>query len=74
MEGSEQMKKVFTFVLAMAISITVPTQTMAVTASQMDGKMQPSEQNIEQIIENITLTPHPINSDTIQEVKEYFLR
>ena len=68
------MKKVFTFVLAMAISITVPTQTMAGTASQMDGKMQPSEQNIEQIIENITLTPHPINSDTIQNVKEYIIR
>ena len=68
------MKKIFTFVLTMAISITVPTQTMAGTVLQMDAKMQPSEQNIEQIIENITSTPHPINSDTIQNVKEYIMR
>ena len=36
--------------------------------------MQPSEQNIEQIIDEITSEPHPINSDTIQNVKEYIIQ
>lgn len=68
------MKKVFTFVLAMALSITAPIQTMAGTVSQMAAKVQPSEQNIEQIINEITSTPHPINSDEIQNVKEYIIK
>ena len=68
------MKNVFTFVLAIAISITAPIQTMAGTVTQMDTKMHPSEQNIEQIIDEITSTPHPINSNEIQNVKEYIMK
>ena len=68
------MKNVFTFVLAMALSITAPIQTMAGTVSQMAAKVQPSEQNIEQIIDEIASAPHPINSDEIQNVKEYIMK
>ena len=68
------MKKVFTFVLAMAISVASPIHAMAENITRTDAEAKPSEQNIEQIIENITLTPHPINSDTIQNVKEYIIR
>ena len=68
------MKNVFTFVLAMVLSITAPIQTTAGTFSQMDTKMHPSEQNIEQIIDEIASVPHPINSDEIQNVKEYIMK
>ena len=42
---------------------------MAESVTQSDVEMQPSEQNIEQIIDEITSEPHPINSDTIQNCK-----
>ena len=68
------MKKMIIFALTMAISVTTPTQIMAESITQSDAEMQPSEQNIEQIIDEITSEPHPINSDAIQNVKEYIIR
>ena len=67
------MKKIL-IALIMAISVTAPIQTMAESITQSDVEMQPSEQNIEQIIDEITSEPHPINSDAIQNVKEYIIK
>ena len=67
------MKKIL-IVLIMAISVTAPIQTMAGSVTQSDAEVQPSEQNIEQIIDEITSEPHPINSDAIQNVKEYIIK
>ena len=67
------MKKIL-IALIMAISVTTPIQTMAESVAQSDVEMQPSEQNIEQIIDEITSEPHPINSDAIQNVKEYIIQ
>ena len=60
--------------LIMAISVTAPIQTMAGSVTQSDAEVQPLEQNIEQIIDEITSEPHPINSDAIQNVKEYIIK
>ena len=70
----EQMKKMIIFALIMAISVATPIQAMAESVTQSDVEMQPSEQNIEQIIDEITSEPHPINSDAIQNVKEYIIQ
>ena len=67
------MKKMIIFALIMAISVATPIQAMAESVTQSDVEMQPSEQNIEQIIDEITSEPHPINSDAIQNVKEYII-
>ncbi len=67
------MKKI-TIALIMVISVTAPIQTMAESVTQSNGTViEPSEQNIEQIIDEITSEPHPINSDAIQNVKEYII-
>ena len=68
------MKKIIIFALTMAMSVTAPIQTMAESITQSDVEMQPSEQNIEQIIDEITSEPHPINSDAIQNIKEYIIK
>ena len=72
------MKKIVIFALIMAISVTTPIQTMAESVTQTGTEMQASEQNIEQnieqIIDEITSEPHPINSDAIQNVKEYIIK
>ena len=68
------MKKMIIFALIMAISVATPIQAMAESVTQSDVEMQPSEQNIEQIIDEITSEPHPINSDAIQNVKEYIIQ
>ena len=70
----EQMKKMIIFALIMAISVATPIQAMAESVTQSDVEMQPSEQNIEQIIDEITSETHPINSDAIQNVKEYIIQ
>lgn len=62
------------FALIMAISVATPIQAMAESVTQSDVEMQPSEQNIEQIIDEITSETHPINSDAIQNVKEYIIQ
>ena len=67
------MKKIL-IALIMAISVATPIQAMAESVTQSDVEMQPSEQNIEQIIDEITSEPHPINSDAIQNVKEYIIQ
>ena len=67
------MKKIL-IALIMAISVTAPIQTMAESITQSDVEMQPSEQNIDQIIDEITSEPHSINSDEIQNVKEYIIK
>ena len=67
------MKKIL-IALIMAISVTTPIQTMAESVTQSEVEIKPSEQNIEQIIDEITSEPHPINSDAIQNVKEYIIR
>ena len=41
---------------------------------QSDAEIHPSEQDIDQIIDEITSEPHPINSDAIQNVKEYIIQ
>lgn len=68
------MKKMIIFALIMAISVATPIQAMTESVTQSDVEMQPSEQNIEQIIDEITSEPHPINSDAIQNVKEYIIQ
>ena len=68
------MKKMIIFALIIAISVATPIQAMAESVTQSDVEMQPSEQNIEQIIDEITSEPHPINSDAIQNVKEYIIQ
>ena len=68
------MKKMIIFALIMAISVATPIQAMAESVTQSDVEMQPSEQNIEQIIDEITSETHPINSDAIQNVKEYIIQ
>ena len=68
------MKKMIIFALIMAISVATPIQAMAESVAQSDVEIQPSEQNIEQIIDEITSEPHPINSDAIQNVKEYIIK
>ena len=67
------MKKIL-IALIMAISVTASIQTMAGSVTQSDAEVQPLEQNIEQIIDEITSEPHPINSDAIQNVKEYIIK
>lgn len=64
------MKKI-TIALIMVISLIAPIQTMAESVTQTGTIIEPLEQNIEQIIDEITSEPHPINSDAIQNVKEY---
>lgn len=64
------MKKI-TIALIMVISLIAPIQTMAESVTQNGTIIEPLEQNIEQIIDEITSEPHPINSDAIQNVKEY---
>ena len=64
------MKKI-TIALIMVISLITPIQTMAESVTQTGTIIEPLEQNIEQIIDEITSEPHPINSDAIQNVKEY---
>ncbi|MBU5481449.1 M28 family metallopeptidase [Blautia sp. MSJ-19] len=68
------MKKIVIFAMAMAISVMVPIPVMAENISQTDVEMKPSEQNIEQTIDEIASEPHPINSDAIQNVKEYIIK
>lgn len=68
------MKKMIIFALIMAISVATPIQAMAESVTQSDVEMQPSEQNIEQIIDEITSEPYPINSDAIQNAKEYIIK
>lgn len=68
------MKRIFTLILAIAILVTAPLQTMAGSISQTDAEMQLSEQKIGQIIDDITLAPHSINSEAIQNVKEYIIK
>ena len=48
------MKRIFTLILAIAILVTAPLQTMAGSISQTDAEMQLSEQKIGQIIDDIT--------------------
>jgi len=67
------MKKIL-IALIMAISVTTPIQTMAESVTQSEVEIKPSEQNIEQIIDEITSDPHPINSDAIQNAKEYIIK
>ena len=67
------MKKIL-IALIMAISVTTPIQTMAESVTQSEVEIKPSEQNIEQIIDEITSETHPINSDAIQNVKEYIIQ
>ena len=64
------MKKI-TIALIMVISLIAPIQTMAESVTQNGTIIEPLEQNIEQIIDEITSEPLPINSDAIQNVKEY---
>lgn len=64
------MKKI-TIALIMVISLIAPIQTMAESVTQTGTIIEPLEQNIEQIIDEITSEPRPINSDAIQNVKEY---
>ena len=64
------MKKI-TIALIMVISLITPIQTMAESVTQNGTIIEPLEQNIEQIIDEITSEPRPINSDAIQNVKEY---
>ena len=64
------MKKI-TIALIMVISLIAPIQTMAESVTQNSTIIEPLEQNIEQIIDEITSEPRPINSDAIQNVKEY---
>ncbi len=68
------MKKIVIFAMAMAISVTVPIPVMAGNIVQADAEMKASGQNIEQIIDEIASEPHPINSDAIQNVKEYIIK
>ena len=68
------MKKIIVFALIMAISVAAPVPAMAESVTRSDVEVQPSEQNIEQIIDEITSEPHPINSDAIQNVKEYIIK
>ena len=63
--------KYITFALFMVISLIAPIQTMAESVTQNGTIIEPLEQNIEQIIDEITSEPRPINSDAIQNVKEY---
>jgi len=67
------MKKIL-IALIMAMSVAAPVPAMAGSVTRSDVEVQPSEQNIEQIIDEITSEPHPINSDAIQNVKEYVIK
>ena len=67
------MKKIL-IALIMAMSVAAPVPAMAGSVTQSDVEVQPLEQNIEQIIDEITSEPHPINSDAIQNVKEYVIK
>ena len=67
------MKKIL-IALIMAMSVAAPGPAMAGSVTRSDVEVQPSEQNIEQIIDEITSEPHPINSDAIQNVKEYVIK
>lgn len=60
-----------TIALIMVISLIAPIQTMAESVTQNGTIIEPLEQNIHQIIDEITSEPRPINSDAIQNVKEY---
>ena len=67
------MKKIL-IALIMAISVAAPVPVIAESVTQTGAEIQPSEQNIEQIIDEIISEPHPINSDAIQNVKEYIIK
>lgn len=54
------MKKI-TIALIMVISLIAPIQTMAESVTQNGTIIEPLEQNIEQIIDEITSEPRPIN-------------
>ena len=68
------MKKIIIFVLTMAMFVAAPVPAMAESVTQTGAEIQPSEQNIEQIIDEIASESHPINSDAIQNVKEYIIK
>ena len=68
------MKKIIIFVLTMAMFVAAPVLAMAESVTQTGAEIQPSEQNIEQIIDEIASESHPINSDAIQNVKEYIIK
>ena len=68
------MKKIIIFALTMAMSVAAPVPAMAESVTQTGAEIQPSEQNIEQIIDEIASESHPINSDAIQNVKEYIIK
>lgn len=68
------MKKIIIFALTMAMSVVAPIPAMAESVTQTNMEIQLSEQNIDQIIDQITSAPHPINSDAIQNVKEYIIK
>ena len=68
------MKKIIICALIVAMSVAAPVVAMAESVTQINMEVQPSEQNIERIIDEITSEPHPINSDAIQNVKEYIIR
>ncbi len=68
------MKKIIICALIMAMSVAAPVVAMAESVTQSGAGMQLSEQYIEQIIDEITSEPHPINSDEIQNVKEYIIK
>ena len=53
------MKKI-TIALIMVISLITPIQTMAENVTQIGTIIEPLEQNIEQIIDEITSEPRPI--------------
>ena len=68
------MKKIIIFALTMAMSVAAPVPAMAESVTHTGAEIQPSEQNIEQIIDEITSEPHPINSDAIQNVKKHIIK
>lgn len=67
------MKKMIIFALIMAISSNTNPGMVQKVLHSLTGNVA-FEQNIEQIIDEITSEPHPINSDAIQNVKEYIIQ
>lgn len=60
--------------LIFASMVCQETKIMAESVLQSDEKTEPSEQTIEQIINTIAASPRPVNSDAIQDVKEYIIK
>ena len=60
--------------LIFASMVCQTTKIMAAGVVESDEKTEPSEQLIGKIIDTITVSPHPVNSDAIQEVKEYIIK